>query len=350
MNEIRTTVDQLSEDFGSPHPDFLHKPAAPADEFNIRRISKLQHFLIHQVDYVKAFSLVVSSAARGTSNEMLLDMFPLTAKQTTESLQAAKNHFDNLPTLAKPFFLVLCLLILAPILAFKFLIALPKITVPPKSFEDLNGQFKPFPWRKNSIFVLSKASTSKLSEDVTIAHEHIHLLQYRYRHLFFEKGGRVLVENELTQLYLAPEEPPSVLESLKYLTKPSEIEARLHELLVSNYRQFGVFPKNRVEVFLMFARCEELCANREGLMKIFPEIKAVAGSQMFSLRVERTGTDLMYVLSAFDDMKINERFFFEVVPCMVARLLWYYGAHEESVLLGTDIPHPNLEAQIYSSR
>ena len=190
-----------------------------------------------------------------------------------------------------------------------------------------------------------KLKKLKFNCDATISHEHLHLLQNKYGKEFklSEKEDSFIIRvgailNNTDNSFL------------NYLLEEHELEARLHELILSFYRQIGFLPVSynefigallawnnqyKTEYNLIFRRFE----NHENPYPNYNE---------FTIRDENISKEITYVLISLTiKNNVMIRFLQEILPVMYSNLLLYYGDALTSKNMLESIPDTTLFYQVY---
>jgi hypothetical protein len=170
-----------------------------------------------------------------------------------------------------------------------------------------------------------------------LAHEHLHFLQNEHavgRNKRVAKFPRILAEKY--------EQDPFVL----YLLEPLDLEARLHELILSFYRARQVLPQT-LDAFLGLLADWEEFGEFLTQMTAFSGLNVRATGRVFRLRSEELGGQLGMVLGFLKDPETMKQFITEVLPVMYGHLLQYYGDLPASRNFLAQIVRPNLYDALY---
>lgn len=257
------------------------------------------------------------------------------------------NQLDSIKEIYKKIFLVV---IIMPILflfailaffAFIFFLIYLLININYKLSKSL-GYFVPNSTDERHIALKIGSIKSKKDIEPIISHEHIHLLQYRNKKFSINKK----TQNEKCNEILLVEELKNNSHYL-YLLEQNEVEARLHEIIISYYRNKNILPltiKGFVEILAG--------SNKFGLF--ITKTMAVYGVVIkqdiatYNERSEKVAKDMEDILFAIKDIDLIYRFITEVLPVMYGNLLKYYGDDESSINFLNKIDRPNLYDMIYS--
>ncbi|QLF20655.1 hypothetical protein [Pseudomonas aeruginosa] len=175
--------------------------------------------------------------------------------------------------------------------------------------------------------------------DAVKTHEHLHLAQYVCR----EKFG----ENERIKLKC----PLNVLDEnlagspyINYLFEPDELEARLHEFVLSFYRGGGVLPLDVDGFIRMLAASKGLSPiivnNLNDSFALLKE--ASQGFESYSVRDIQTEKEFVYIMLAINGTDLRRKFILEVLTVMYGNLLGYYGDQRAKMAFLESIERPNL--------
>lgn len=199
------------------------------------------------------------------------------------------------------------------------------------------------PLRKHESEIIVKAGRHarlSRSEAPTISHEHIHLLQYKDsedRLRCARSPERLLSKEGLAMPFLL------------YLLEGNEVEARLHESVLSFYRAHGRLPMT-VPMFLgMLAASHQigelvsLILERAGVSYDRLELSYPERGVMFAEQLESI---LVYI----NTPELTCRFVTEVLTVMYGNLLRYYGDETASGNFLLEVVRPNLYDDLYGKR
>lgn len=202
------------------------------------------------------------------------------------------------------------------------------------------------PLRKDEYEIVIKTeriAKNRLDEASMISHEHIHLLQHKEAST--TANSRVVTWAD-DQLFTETARANMMLPQLKYILERHEVEARLHELVVSFYRTHKNLPLSVPSFLALLAASQQLGWLVTGLLKLAnveidpPFIELVERDKMQAKDLE------MVMLSMPDDLVV--RFITEVLPVMYGNLLKYYGDDAASRNFLSKISRPNFYDQLYA--
>lgn len=317
----RTSVRQLHEDFGEfpPTPLQCSLPAISFVVVRVRGPGTWVNYWRRSAELLQAYEAAPETVAPELL-ELLSDFRRADAQTNPASGQARIAHRYLLP---RPFVLAA--------LIFGFW-----------RFEThrkrMLGHVLPITKHDRQLTLYGRSSGRDGLEDEVLTHEHIHFLQHQNA----ERQNK-----EMRDPHQILGKKWSQDRFIIYLLERLEVEARLHELVLSYYRARHTLPQT-VEGFLgMLADWDEI---GEYLVKV----TASAGLKMqgigstFTPRSVVHGAQLGDLLSFLKDPDVTKRFVSEVLPVMYANLLRYYGDAHASVHFLAQIPRPNLYDRLYS--
>ncbi|MNF85605.1 hypothetical protein D3C84_680060 [compost metagenome] len=198
------------------------------------------------------------------------------------------------------------------------------------------------PVMKNESQILIKAGRhrkNKKSDESTVSHEHIHLLQHRNpedhsRHV--NSPQDFLTEKGLSKAFLL------------YTLEKQEVEARLHECVLSFYRAHRQLPLTTSGFLGLLASSREFGLDYSLRLKLMG-----ATADEFGDYTERDGMypeQLAFVLMDIKTQELGCRFITEVLTVMYGNLLKYYGDRIASSRYLEGIARPNLYDDLYSAQ
>lgn len=201
------------------------------------------------------------------------------------------------------------------------------------------GLFVPFFKDGLQIIIKTRGHLNK-SDAPTISHEHIHLLQHRNpeshcRHV--RSPQALLTEEGWTDSFLL------------YILEKIEVEARLHEAVLSFYRTHRYLPTTVLGFLGLLAS-----SNVIGLLIIsILESGGVSfqrGLGTYLVREARPVEQLAYVLMDIKTPELQRRYLTEVLPVMYGNLLKYYGDDVASRNFLSFIDRPNFYDDLYAAQ
>lgn len=240
---------------------------------------------------------------------------------------------------------ILFALIVAPLLLLAALVVLPWIALKAaKLMVDFHrriprglGYFVPLFADETRIVVKADRLANRPDGDAIIAHEHLHLLQHRHG---------VVDDKQVDGEILLCDATWSQDGHLQYMLEKNEVEARLHEVVLSYYRVAGQLPLDLNGFVQMLA----------GSRRLGPWVleamgtPRVASPVAYDERSDEIGEDLLIILLSIRDAPLRRRFVTEVLAVMYGNLLAYYGDAAASRKFMQDVAQPNLHDALYSNR
>ena len=166
----------------------------------------------------------------------------------------------------------------------------------------------------------AEKSVRTISFESIVSHEHIHLLQNYY---FSERFKCEDDSEKVNFLKSLLEDPENDFDVFSYFFKIDEMEARLHEVILSYYRKYGELPSDEKGFFkLLFGSRSEVMNVLK--TKLFGQIKNRPYKRQieYDTRCENMENEMLYALSRLTDFY---EFLDEVLPVMYGNLLIVYG-------------------------
>ncbi|UUZ46652.1 hypothetical protein LP420_22370 [Massilia sp. B-10] len=187
------------------------------------------------------------------------------------------------------------------------------------------------------ITLFGKTNRNPALRNEVLAHEHVHFLQNRQ-----DSNRSKKLHNPHQILPAERAEDQFVL----YLLECAEVEARLHELVLSYYRSKCVLPQTLGEFLGMLADWDEMGAY---LVQMTADVGLTMPSsgKPFAMRSTMFSGQLAAVLGILKDPEMTKRFVCEVLPVMYANLLHYYGDASASAKFAAQYARPNLYDALY---
>lgn len=187
------------------------------------------------------------------------------------------------------------------------------------------------------ITLFGKTNRNPALRNEVLAHEHVHYLQNRE-----DSNRRKKLHNPFQILPAVRAEDQFVL----YLLECAEVEARLHELVLSYYRAKRVLPQTLDEFLGMLADWDEMGAYLVQ-MTAYAGLTIHPSGKPFAMRSAMFSGQLAAVLGFLKDPEMTRRFICEVLPVMYANLLRYYGDSSASARFAAEYVRPNLYDVLY---
>jgi hypothetical protein len=323
--ERRSSVEQLRADFGDfpPAPLRCAGIAGELDVVRIRGIGELYYQLI-----------MINRMLRGIESDTQLLSADFIEFFGAGDLLALRSVFDAMGRRArciKPMMIAFVLGAVGVKLAVRMIRSAHKET-------RTLGCFVPI--RKNESNILVKVARHRKSgrgDAPTISHEHIHLLQHKD-----SEGHARSARSPETLLTPKGLAAPFLL----YLLEKKEVEARLHESVLSFYRFHKRLPVTVPEFLGLLAASRQYgevvrwALDQSGVgfdreVEAYPE------------REDMYAEQLEFILIYIRTPELTCRFLTEVLPVMYGNLLRYYGDEAASESYLKDIDRPNFYDELY---
>lgn len=326
--ERRSCVGQLRDDFGDFPPAPLRCDGI-SGEFEVvrtRGIGEVWHTLIVQNRMLRG----IESDAQCLST----DFMAYFGTDELIALRSSINGVGRSARLIKPAVITLILGAMGVKLTIGML----------RSMRQKSGRLGCFVpvRREESEIVIKPGHHARLgrSEGPTISHEHIHLLQYndsedRLRNA--KSPERLLSKKGLAEPFLL------------YLLEANEVEARLHESVLSFYRVHRRLPLT-IPTFLGMLAASQQFGELVGLTLEGGGVRFDRLDAPYPERGSELAEQLECVLLYIDTPELTCRFITEVLTVMYGNLLRYYGDETASDAFLSDIARPNLYDVLYDKQ
>lgn len=321
----KSSEAQLQDDFGDFPPAPLRCETL-AGEFNVIRTRGIGE-VYHELAVYKKLIQTIDLDTQAISPEAVDFLDPdlvLTLRRTLDSLGRGSRF-------VKPALITLALGMMGIVL-------LVRGTLSSNSRPRGLGVFVPM-FKDESNIIIKAGRFKHKSDAATISHEHIHLLQHRNpeSHSQHVRCPQVLLsEKALTEPFYL------------YLLEKKEVEARLHESVLSFYRTHRQLPETVPGFLGLLAASHQLgwlvngtlvplgvTFNRE--VSTYPERETMFVEQ------------LEFVLLAIKSPELLCKFLTEVLTVMYGNLLRYYGDDTASRSLLMGIKRPNFYDDLYGT-
>lgn len=323
--ERRSSAEQLCKDFGDFPPSPL-RCAGIAGEFEVVRI--------RNIGEVFSELIVVNMLLQGLESEtqfLSTDVIEFVGAEQVLAFQRAFDEFGRSARFIKPAVIALMLVVMGVRLTVRMIRSAQKES-------KILGFFLPIRKHESNIFVrVARHAKTGMSEASTISHEHIHLLQFKdsERHARDARSPeRLVTVSGLNQSFLF------------YLLQKREVEARLHESVLSYYRSHHSLPMTVPKLLGMLAASQHFGE----LVSLTLEHSGIIFERGVEPYPEREGMwaeQLESILVFIQTPELTRRFITEVLPVMYGNLLRYYGDEGASQNYLKDIERPNLYDELY---
>ena len=322
--EEKTSVAQLSDDFGDFPPIPLQCQIVNG-HFSIIRMQGLGIIANDILTYSKLYRDPDIENKLSTEFSKTLDPDTLSTLRIYKNYVAKKSKLTRAILNGSAFCIITALSIKGLIVSFF-------------SKNKRLGYFAKIYSDDSSIHIISPKDEKAVEESV-LSHEHIHLLQGKDGELH----SRTI---KYPEMILRDDMSADHLKSYIYLFEKKEVEARLHECVLSFYREHTNLPITASDFISMLLSSKQLGWLIHGSLdeQKFPyEFK-------YSLYTERDPKLVRQLEIALLGIKNNEilcRFTTEVLAVMYGNLLRYYGDEKKSTEYLKDIKRPNLYDKLY---
>lgn len=187
--------------------------------------------------------------------------------------------------------------------------------------------------------IVVRESRGRLGDDGVVSHEHIHLLQHRDGEVHsrgLQSPATLLSDKALT------------IPQLQYFFEKREVEARLHECVLSCYRAWGHLPLTVNDFLSLLASSERLGWLVLDVLSEAPSLN-VLPQKPYVEREPEFAKQLEIILLSMRTPELERRFVSEVLPVMYANLLRYYGDRAASEHFLSQMDRPNLYDVLYAA-
>lgn len=322
--EIKSSRKQLQDDFGDFPPTPLHCEKLSGD-FKIHRVSLIGEIykrsrIIHKLTKIseEEFKNLSSDISEGrTYNEIIA------FQDAVRTLSIGSKWFGNILSQ-----LMICRTIS------KKLIKQAKN----KSTLKVKGYFNPLLDNGSQVVIKSRFNDKHWDAPV-VSHEHIHLLQFRNPENHTPKA-------QLPDNFLSEEMRFDT--HLLYILEKKEVEARLHEVVLSFFRAHRHLPVTVTGFLGLIASCEHCGSLITTLLE--DEKKPYVHYEEFPAREHKMAEQLEEIFICIDRTEMACKFVTEVLPVMYGNLLKYYGSEEYSRSYMLEIKRPNFYDELYGKK
>ena len=318
--EKRSSREQLREDFGEFPPTPLRCEGLTG-EFNVVRasgIGQIYHDLAVQFR-------VMNSDIESLSTDLLANF---DANQLREFQSIFKSLGPRGSRFAK-----------RTVFGWLFVVRTARAMRYSTKRPNVPGVFIPYFKDGLQIFVKSQQHLSERDAYI-VSHEHIHLLQHvnpesHCRHVRSPK--ELLTEEGGADLFIL------------YVLEKMEVEARLHEAVLSFYRDNHYLPTTVSGFLGMLASSEMIGLQVIGILEA-GDVTFDCEQRKFFERDARPVEQLGWVLTDIKTPELQRRYITEVLPVMYGNLLKYYGDNVASGSFHQGIDRPNFYDDLYGAQ
>lgn len=326
-SEWKTSEQQLVEDFGEFPPAPLRCEGLEGN-FNVIRTHGLGE-LYQEYVTLKAFFAMGDTNPQSISTDFF-NYFG--GVESFANLQRSLAVLGGESSLRKR-------VIISVVLGIILIKKIPKVLWHGSTRPTAYGAFVPV--FKNESQILIKAGrhrNNKKSDESTISHEHIHLLQYRNpeahsRHVISPQ--QLLTDEGLSKSFLL------------YTLEKQEVEARLHECVLSFYRAHKNLPLTKAGFLGLLASSNEFGKDYSLRLELIGDVFVEYGN--YTERDAIYSEQLAFILMDIKTHELAYRFITEVLTVMYGNLLKYYGDSTASRTYLQTIARPNLYDDLYTT-
>lgn len=199
------------------------------------------------------------------------------------------------------------------------------------------GYYMPVGLQSSSVVIHVGRIKTRQQVDAVITHEHLHLLQ---------NWNGMQRSKQIINLYSLVSFNPKFDAFTRYLFERSEVEARLHEVVLSYYRMCRKLPSSTGQFFEMLSASNQIgWLVKEALLE--KGIEAADISAQFKERDLKFAEQMEAILLNINNLDMLYRFISEVLTVMYGNLLKYYGDSISSEAFLHLIERPNLYDELY---
>lgn len=204
---------------------------------------------------------------------------------------------------------------------------------------NVRGMFVPYFKDGLQIFVKSQKHLNE-SDAYIVSHEHIHLLQHvnpesHCRHV--RSPQELLTEEGLTDKFIL------------YVLEKEEVEARLHEAVLSFYRAYHYLPTTVTGFLGLLASSEKIGLLVIGILES-GDVTFDREQRKYPERNARPVEQLGWVLADIKTPALQCRYITEVLPVMYGNMFRYYGDNVASGSFHKGIDRPNFYDELYGTQ
>jgi hypothetical protein len=355
------TTKQLKDDFLEFPPKPIYKPSPRNDEFYKVYTTSITEKAYRSCILVRAIFGSEKNIDRTT--EFGLEVINLRnniscyLREFREQFYHVKKLITELPKLQK-LFMSLVIITLSPLLAVIVIlygvILLLKMSrrAKPKKGTMVLGYFLPIAFNKRPEVVINKSTIKKVdisAMDGVISHEHIHMLQKTYfsSHNMTSRNHEAFNESKGELLRGMLKDPSQDFDYCKYYFLLDEMEARLHEVVLSFYRINKILPTNQIEFLEMLLSSEKIGALVKKYLEEFRESIPEGNYCSYKVRFDTVTWDIIQVLMCLKDKQTAMRYITEVLTVMYGNLLYLYGGEQESEFFMKTITNKDMYIELY---
>lgn len=335
--EITNSRDQIKKDFGNVFPSPLDCSSV-GGEFNVvrtRGIGSLYFLLVTIKNVLRASKVDIESLPK-EFKEIFSAIVQDVKNSFNEVVRQHKKLFYTRKTIffATTFLMAVLSFLLIPIFILRIATVVIKIN---HDMNNILGLFIPPFENKWQVAIRVDANKYNRNVDSIVSHEHIHLLQHKK----FGSRCKGIKHPEIiiSQEYINDKR-------LRYLLERNEVEARLHEIVISYYREIGQLPLTVGGFFELLAGSNEIGCLIYGTLRT-NDVIIRDDIARYEEREVMFAEDVATILSKIK-LDFMYRFITEVMTVMYGNLLSYYGDDKSSINFLQQIKRNDLYHALYS--
>lgn len=318
--EKRTSEEQLRQDFGEfpPTPLRCENLAGQFDIVRTRGIGQIYHDLVMQSQVLEAKIETLST--------------DLVARFGADRLRDLHSAFERLGPRGTWF-------VKRAIFGWTFVVGTVKMILHGTKRRKVFGLFVPYFKDELQISVMSRGRLNSADAHI-VSHEHIHLLQFKNpeshsRRVRSPQG--LLTEEALADSFLL------------YILEKMEVEARLHESVLSFYRAHHYLPTTVSGFLGLLASSKTIGLQVTSILEA-GDVTFQRDQGTYSDREGRPVEHLGWILMDIKTPELQRRFITEVMPVMYGNMLKYYGDDAASRQFLSSIDRPNFYDDLYGAQ
>jgi hypothetical protein len=346
-NQLITKRQQLTNDFGEYPPKPLLGIEGEESKVRLRKINKINFIFIELARLPRAItSIIRNKNSQDTEVVQAKNLMIQNIKKITTPIKEIKEILCKVSFINKIFSYIL-ISTLFPLVALILLLILTKkiifgtvttIVNSWKNYHITSGSFTSL-LNKNYEIILHN-HISQIEFQPIVSHEHIHSIQNRHRleHIPVISFFRPINLN--CNIFL---DEIVKNEHYQYLLNAYELEARLHELVLSAYKETGLLPLKLEDFVDSMLSCTDIQVTFTDSKNYLPSRKNLS----FQPRSNMIGRDIIKIFLYIKDDEARLRVIREVLSVSYGNLLKYYGDTAASKKFLSQISMPNLYNKIY---
>jgi len=188
-----------------------------------------------------------------------------------------------------------------------------------------------------------KAAKAKGYIKCIVTHEFVHVMQQHDR-LTINKDHKLKV-SQTCNLVGVIKDDRCRDPHMKYLFEIAELEARLHEIIVSGYEKYRLLPLTNEDFFNFVLHNESIFL---GFSQSNFLLDSLDPEKEYVERCDVISSDVFYIFNGMTDDGIREKFIREVLYFLYSNLLRYYGDVTRSMKVLESCESSGLFQSIYT--